>query len=395
MRVLQLSTSNHGGAGISAAILDKKLQEYGVESRLITRSNLKLYEFANSKATTFLGKITASNEYDFLSSHSAFTLDPKQVSDLDPHIIHVHNWYNMLSVSSFSILSKISPIVFTLHDERLVTGGCHVTLGCGKYLSKCTNCPAHRLHFSREKYRSELVSFFESGANYGIISPSNWLMKKIERTPMAKNAMFLRVIPNHLAMHATTLSTPKKNVEKTQLIFVASNLEAPYKGLKLLFSAMSILDTKLEQSDKKLDLTLVGSSTREISLAFKNICMTVKPQLSTEELSEQLTLTDILVVPSLSENYPGVVAEAQLQGARVVANNIGGISEMVDDGFSGYLSSPNPESLAEKIFEAIFDPNWEIVRTRAFQAVNARQNEQLINQQHKEAYEELLNGAGE
>jgi glycosyltransferase involved in cell wall biosynthesis len=220
-------------------------------------------------------------------------------------------------------------------------------------------------------------------------------MKKIERTPMAKNAMFLRVIPNHLAMHATTLSTPKKNVEKTQLIFVASNLEAPYKGLKLLFSAMSILDTKLEQSDKKLDLTLVGSSTREISLAFKNICMTVKPQLSTEELSEQLTLTDILVVPSLSENYPGVVAEAQLQGARVVANNIGGISEMVDDGFSGYLSSPNPESLAEKIFEAIFDPNWEIVRTRAFQAVNARQNEQLINQRHKEAYEELLNGAGE
>lgn len=395
MRVLQLSTSNHGGAGISAAILDKKLQEYGVESRLITRSNLKLYEIANSKATTFLGKITASNEYDFLSSHSAFTLDPKQVSDLDPHIIHVHNWYNMLSVSSFSILSKISPIVFTLHDERLVTGGCHVTLGCGKYLSKCTNCPAHRLHFSREKYRSELVSFFESGANYGIISPSNWLMKKIERTPMAKNAMFLRVIPNHLAMHATTLSTPKKNVEKTQLIFVASNLEAPYKGLKLLFSAMSILDTKLEQSDKKLDLTLVGSSTREISLAFKNICMTVKPQLSTEELSEQLTLTDILVVPSLSENYPGVVAEAQLRGARVVANNIGGISEMVDDGFSGYLSSPNPESLAEKIFEAIFDPNWEIVRTRAFQAVNARQNEQLINQQHKEAYEELLNGAGE
>jgi glycosyltransferase involved in cell wall biosynthesis len=393
--VLQLSTSNHGGAGISAAILDKKLQEYGVESRLITRSNLKLYEIANSKATTFLGKITASNEYDFLSSHSAFTLDPKQVSDLDPHIIHVHNWYNMLSVSSFSILSKISPIVFTLHDERLVTGGCHVTLGCGKYLSKCTNCPAHRLHFSREKYRSELVSFFESGANYGIISPSNWLMKKIERTPMAKNAMFLRVIPNHLAMHATTLSTPKKNVEKTQLIFVASNLEAPYKGLKLLFSAMSILDTKLEQSDKKLDLTLVGSSTREISLAFKNICMTVKPQLSTEELSEQLTLTDILVVPSLSENYPGVVAEAQLQGARVVANNIGGISEMVDDGFSGYLSSPNPESLAEKIFEAIFDPNWEIVRTRAFQAVNARQNEQLINQRHKEAYEELLNGAGE
>ena len=301
----------------------------------------------------------------------------------------------MLSVSSFSMLSKISPIVFTLHDERLVTGGCHVTLGCGKYQSKCTNCPAHRLHFSRDKYRSELVSFFESGAHYGVITPSRWLMGKIEHTPLAKNAIVSRVIPNHLAMHATTLSEPNKNVERVQLIFIASNLYTPYKGLRLLLSAMSILDEKLEQSDKKLDLVLVGSSTGEISLEFKNIRLTIKPQMSTKELSEQLTLSDILVVPSLSENYPGVIAEAQLQGTRVVANKIGGISEMVQDGLSGYLAFPNPESLAAKIFEAIFDPNWMRVRTEAFQAVKLRQNAHLINQQHNEVYEELLNTVGE
>ena len=395
MRVLQISTSNHGGAGISAAILDKNLQEYGVESRLLTRSSLNLYEIAYSKATTFIGKFSASSDYDFLSSHSAFTLDLKQVSDLDPQIIHIHNWYNMLSVSSFSMLSKISPIVFTLHDERLVTGGCHVTLGCGKYQSECTNCPAHRLHFSRDKYRSELVSFFESGAHYGVITPSRWLMGKIEHTPLAKNAIVSRVIPNHLAMHATTLSEPNKNVERVQLIFIASNLGTPYKGLRLLLSAMSILDEKLEQSDKKLDLVLVGSSTGEISLEFKNIRLTIKPQMSTKELSEQLTLSDILVVPSLSENYPGVIAEAQLQGTRVVANKIGGISEMVQDGLSGYLAFPNPESLAAKIFEAIFDPNWMRVRTEAFQAVKLRQNAHLINQQHNEVYEELLNTVGE
>jgi len=389
-----LSTSNQGGAGISAAILDQKLREDGVESRLITRSDAKPHQVIRSKVMTFVGKVSASTDYDFISSYSVSTLDYKEVLNYKPQIIHIHNWYNLLSVSSFYKLSKIAPLVFTLHDERLVTGGCHVTLGCERYLSKCTNCPAHRLHFSRDKFKSELVSFFESDANYGIISPSQWLMKKIEQTPLAKKAVVSGVIPNHLSMPTRIFPSKAKNAEKMELIFIASNRDAPYKGLKLLLSSMRILDAKLEQIDKKVDLIIVGSSKVEIVVAFNNIAVVMKPHMSTDKLTQQLILADILVVPSLSENYPGVIAEAQLQGARVVANRVGGASEMIEDKITGYLASPNPDSLAEKLLEAILDVNREQVRAKAFQVVNSRQNSQVINQQHKEIYKELMNAKG-
>ena len=394
MRVLQLSTSKQGGAGISAAILDQKLREDGVESRLLTRSNMKSHQVILSKAVTFVGKVSASADYDFLSSTSTSTLDYQEVLNFNPQVIHIHNWYNLLSVSSFYKLSKIAPLMFTLHDERLVTGGCHVTLGCEKYLSECSNCPAHRLHFSRDKFKNELVSFYESGACYGIISPSQWLMNKIEQTPLAKMALVSRVIPNHLSIPARILSAQEKNIETTQIIFVASNLDAPYKGFNLLIASMRILDAKLEQIGKKVDLIIVGNSTVEIVVAFKNIHLVVKSQMSTDELSQQVILADILVVPSLSENYPGVIAEAQLQGTRVVANRVGGVSEMIEDKLTGYLASPNSDSLAEKLLEAILDTNREQVRIKAFQAVNLRQNSQVINQHHKEIYKELTNAKG-
>lgn len=394
MRVLQLSTSKQGGAGISAAILDKKLREDGVESRLITRSNMKPYQVFHSKAMTFVGKVSASTDYDFLSSYSTSTLDYEEVLNYKPQIIHIHNWYNLLSVSSFFKLSKIAPLVFTLHDERLVTGGCHVTLGCERYLSRCTNCPAHRLHFSRDKFKSELVSFFQSGASYGIISPSQWLMKKIEQTPLKKKALLTRVIPNHLSMPTRVPFAKEKNGEKTAIIFVASNLDAPYKGFKFLLSSMSILDAKLEQIGKKVELIIVGSSMVENVVEFRNIEIVMRPQMSTDKLTQQLVLADILVVPSISENYPGVIAEAQLQGTRVVANRIGGVSEMIEDKLTGYLASPNPDSFAEKILEAILDKNREQVRAEAFQAVNLRQNSQVINQHHKEVYKDLMNAKG-
>ena len=159
-------------------------------------------------------------------------------------------------------------------------------------------------------------------------------------------------------------------------------------------ASMRILDAKLEKIGRKVDLIIVGNSMVEITVAFKNIEIVVKSHMSIDKLSQQVILADILVVPSLSENYPGVIAEAQLQGTRVVANRVGGVSEIIEDKLTGYLASPNSDSLAEKLLEAILDTNREQVRIKAFQAVNLRQNSQVINQHHKEIYKELTNAKG-
>ncbi len=394
MRVVQLSTSKFGGAGKSAAILSQKLLEAGIFSHLLDRRALGPQEMLESKSVTFYGKLCSTAEYDFLSSHSVSTLDFSALQEMKPQIIHIHNWYNLVNVEDFPKLAQIAPIVFTLHDERLATGGCHVTLGCNKFLKNCDKCPAHRFRYSTEKYRRRLEKFFDSGPNYSVISPSLWMIERLSLTPLVSNAYSTRVIPNLLSSANKVLPPSKIETNSIDLIFVSANLDVPYKGIQTLLSAMSILDSRIEGNQKQVTLTLVGHSTEKRIYSFKNIEVLQRDHLSNEELMNLMKKSDILIVPSMTENYPGVIAEGQAQGLRVVAHQVGGISEMIDDGVTGYLCPPNAESLASRILDAILDPNSERVRVSALEAVLKRQNSEEIIASHIDLYTQLLERSG-
>ena len=53
-----------------------------------------------------------------------------------------------------------------------------------------------------------------------------------------------------------------------------------------------------------------------------------------------LKQTDIFVLPSLNDNQPYAVMEAQAAGKPIVASQAGGIPEMVEHGETGMLSPP-------------------------------------------------------
>jgi glycosyltransferase involved in cell wall biosynthesis len=50
-----------------------------------------------------------------------------------------------------------------------------------------------------------------------------------------------------------------------------------------------------------------------------------------------MAAADILVLPSLSEGRPNVVLEAHACGLPVVATNVGGTPELLEDGVNGLL----------------------------------------------------------
>jgi glycosyltransferase involved in cell wall biosynthesis len=62
---------------------------------------------------------------------------------------------------------------------------------------------------------------------------------------------------------------------------------------------------------------------------------------------------DLAVVPSHSENCGGAV-EPLLSGVPVVATNVGGLPDLIEDGKTGWLVPPcNPEALARAMLEAL------------------------------------------
>jgi glycosyltransferase involved in cell wall biosynthesis len=69
-----------------------------------------------------------------------------------------------------------------------------------------------------------------------------------------------------------------------------------------------------------------------------------------------MTAMDVIVTPSLTESFGLTIAEAMAAGRPVVASEVGGVAEIVDEGLTGFLVPPNdPESLARRIIDVLSD----------------------------------------
>ena len=111
------------------------------------------------------------------------------------------------------------------------------------------------------------------------------------------------------------------------------------QSIKLLIIGEGKQKDKLNEIVKEL-----GIEKNVIFLGFKN------------NIAELMALMDIFVLTSLREGLPKVLVEAAAAGIPSVAFNVDGVSEIIKDGYSGFLVRPkNIEDLTDKIMRYIDD----------------------------------------
>ena len=122
------------------------------------------------------------------------------------------------------------------------------------------------------------------------------------------------------------------------LIIAFTNLKKTFCGLKLLIIGEGNYRSELETLTKKL------CSEGILFLGKKNRA----------EIIEFLSISDIFVNPSYSEGLPTSVLEAGSVGLPIVATNIGGTNEIIEDYENGILYPPGEIKILEgKISELI------------------------------------------
>ena len=72
-------------------------------------------------------------------------------------------------------------------------------------------------------------------------------------------------------------------------------------------------------------------------------------QVDLPQKTDALAACTLLCLPSTQESFGGVYTEAWSFGKPVIGANIPAVAEVIDDGVNGYLVSPIPDEIAEKI----------------------------------------------
>ena len=118
----------------------------------------------------------------------------------------------------------------------------------------------------------------------------------------------------------------------------------------------------LERTEKEFVVGTIGESTKnkghkhllEVGKYFPTLKFNIISNIP--NASKYLKNFDIFVLPSIKEGLPYVILEAGLAGLPVIASNVGGIPEIIDNEKNGILVSPaNPEELALAIKKLIDD----------------------------------------
>lgn len=96
--------------------------------------------------------------------------------------------------------------------------------------------------------------------------------------------------------------------------------------------------------------------------------------LGEAEILEEFARCDVLVLPSIQETTPMVIAQAMACGKPVVATPVGGVPEMVRDGETGFLIEVGePERMADVLLRLLCEPHlrWKMGQAaRAFALAN-------------------------
>ena len=111
-----------------------------------------------------------------------------------------------------------------------------------------------------------------------------------------------------------------------------------------------------------------------------------------EKLKIVLRSATLLALPSLEDNCPMAVLEAAAASVPVVAANVGGVPDLVEDGKTGLLCDPhNAASMGGAVEKLLAQPQF--ARTLAMEAnrsAHERFHPAVIARRHLEIYREVL-----
>ena len=293
-----------------------------------------------------------------LASRRATKKFIKQIDELKPDIIHLHNihGYYLNYRILFEYLQGLSiPVVWTLHDFWAVTGHCghFIQANCNKWKTGCYDCPQSKTEYptslfsdrSKNNYL-EKRELFTSLKNLSIVAVSQWVKDMIDES-------FFKDIPSQVIYNGLDLNIfqPTKSSLKNKLgipddkpiVLGVASVWAEHRGLKH-FVELS--------KDNTYQIVLIGIKDNQRESLPSNI-ITIPRTSDQKELAEYYSIADVYANPTYLETLSMTNIEAQACGTPVVTFRSGGAPETVAESTGIVVEQGNESAMHEAILQLI------------------------------------------
>ena len=388
MKVLLIDVYNFnkGGAETVCFNTGKMLEEHGHKVVYFTlkweNNNPSPYSkyFPESKETRRGPLKQVKNMINYFYHFEAAHKIEKLILDERPDIAHIHLMWGQITPSIFPVLKKYNiPILFTVHDYRIVCPAYTFRNGKGQICEECQGKHFYKCFSNTCTKGNKLMSavmaveqyfrnaFFNPAMNIdGFIYVSNFAKEIQERYMPA-----VKSIPNIVLYNFSTSIVKQSKTMPTEKYFLFFGRLSYEKGVKTLLEAFEKLP--------ECKLKIVGTGPLEADL--KQMKDTRKMEnvefigyKTGKELSDLVAGAYFVVVPSeWYENNPMTIIEAYSVGTPVIGASIGGIPEIVVDSKTGFqFESGNAGDLKNKIVSAnkLSDSEYQKFSSNAIKFAN-------------------------
>jgi|GEM_PF-2702672 len=399
IRVVHLATSVGGGAGIAAYRIHEALLASGAASTFISQGEspppgVRLVS-RNPQQRVAQKAVTAANRLFSGPSSIHFTpvsrgvVSVANVVDLEPDLVHVHNWYNFFDWRLAPKLSSLGVgVIATLHDERLLTGGCHYTLGCTGASRDCSMCPQSRLPRltpTRQARCAARRAVVDSGAT--LVAPSEWLARQAKELGLPASVE-CRVIPNTVGadlLRDARHSSPRQEHVTIGVVLgkAPSLLQAILDELGIILGPNRVPGVQLAVAGDGPVPTWGGRIAHSGRID------------SDASRARFWDKADVGLFVTRSDNFPNTILEGLARGVPQIVPDIGGAPEAVQASGGGLVSRGDPRSMAEALVTLMEDLS---LRSRASRAALAGARElyapSVIAEKYTKLYEQALESNG-
>ncbi|MDX9795637.1 MAG: glycosyltransferase family 4 protein [Arcobacteraceae bacterium] len=124
---------------------------------------------------------------------------------------------------------------------------------------------------------------------------------------------------------------------------------------------------------------------------FDRLNIEVVGNLNKEKVVSLMSDAHLVIIPSMQEGLPNVAFETYASGCALIASNVGGIPEIVENNINGLLcKSGNENELAEAILFAVQNPDWVVETGKQNRTIaEERYDSKNFTQKYLELYQWL------